>query len=224
LFFSLRPGRSVLSDRNERLIRCYEGVKRHPKKVIALLKAYRNEKRFYLSVRKQEIDKGSDVEVAAWLIYLNKTGYNGLYRVNSKNRFNVPYGDNKNARFCDEDNLRACAQALSSAELFWEDFTAVLGRAKRGDLVYFDPPYVPLSMTSYFTSYTALGFSMDDQIKLRDVALELKKRGVFVLVSNSSAPAVYELYADFERIPVAASRMVNSNPAGRGKVTELLIR
>lgn len=223
VFFGLRPGRAVLSDRNERLIRCYRGVKESVEDVIAILKTYRNEKRFFLRMRQRQIDAGSDAEVAAWMIFLNKTGYNGLYRVNSKNQFNVPFGDNRGKQIFDELNLRACSRALADADLRCEDFARVLDRARPGDAAYFDPPYVPLSGTSHFTSYTSSGFGMDDQRRLRDVALSLKQRGVFVLISNSAAPAVHELYEGFERVPVQAARTVNSNPAGRGKITELLM-
>lgn len=223
LFFALRPRTAVLSDRNERLIRAYQGVRDNVEQVIDILRTCRNTKRFFLQMRRRRIDMESDAEVAAWMIFLNKTGFNGLYRVNSRNVYNVPYGDNKNARLCNEENLRACAQALAGADLKYENFDAVVERAKPGDLVYFDPPYVPLSVTSYFTAYTSHGFGMKEQMQLRDVALELRKRGVFVLLSNSSAPAVHDLYSAFTCIPVAASRKVNSDPKGRGRVTELLI-
>jgi DNA adenine methylase len=224
VFFAVQPARAVLSDMNERLIRAYRGIKHAVDDVIALLKTYRNNKKFFLQMRDKAIDAGSDAEVAAWFIFLNKTGFNGLYRVNSKNKFNVPFGDNSWKQVCDEENLRACAAALTNAELNCEDFSAVLERAQRGDVVYFDPPYVPLSVTSYFTSYTARGFDMKDQVRLRDVALELRKRGVSVLISNSSAQPVYDLYEpSFKCVPVSASRLVNSNVNGRGMVTELLI-
>jgi DNA adenine methylase len=223
LFFALRPRTAVLSDRNERLIRAYQGIKHNVKDVIEILKTYRNNKRFFLEMRRRPIDKESDAHVAAWLIFLNKTGFNGLYRVNSRNLFNVPYGANKKARLCDEENLRACALALAGADLRCENFDAVLDRAKPRDVVYFDPPYVPLSVTSYFTAYTSHGFGMEEQVRLRDVALKLRKRNVFVLLSNSSAPAVSDLYSKFTCDPVSASRMVNSDPKGRGRVTEFLI-
>jgi DNA adenine methylase len=225
VFFALQPRAAILSDRNERLIRAYRGVRNSVDEVIAVLRTCRNDKRFFLAMREKAVDDRSDAEVAAWLIYLNKTGYNGLYRVNSKNQFNVPFGDNEGANLCDESNLRACAAALRGADLHCEDFAAVLGRARPGDVVYFDPPYVPLSVTSYFTSYTKDGFEKDDQVRLRDVALELKRRGVFVLLSNSAAPLVRQLYGgEFECIEVSASRMVNSVASGRGRITELLIR
>jgi DNA adenine methylase len=225
VFFAVEPARAVLSDMNERLIRSYRGIKHDVDGVIEILKTYRNNKAFFLKARKRSIDAGSDAEVAAWFIFLNKTAFNGLYRVNSKNQFNVPFGANASARICDEANLRACAAALANAELKCEDFSAVLDRAQPGDVVYFDPPYVPLSVTSSFTSYTSQGFDMKDQARLRDVALELRRRGVFVLVSNSSAPAVRELYqADFECADVSAFRLVNSNVKARGRITELLIK
>jgi DNA adenine methylase len=225
LFFKLKPRQAILSDSNERLIRTYRGVRDAVEDVIALLNTYRNEKSFYLELRKKEVDGGTDAEVAAWMIFLNKTGFNGLYRVNSKNKFNVPFGDNAGTTFCDAENLRACAAALAGAQLEHEDFAGVGKRARRGDFVYFDPPYVPLSLTSYFTAYTKERFGPADQKRLRDVALALKERGVRVLLSNSSAQMVRDLYRDeFELISVSASRMVNSKADGRGRIAELLIK
>lgn len=224
LFFDLLPKTAILSDFNERLIRTYRGIRDEPEKVIERLRAYPHDKEFFLEMREMDIDARDDDEVAAWFIYLNKTGYNGLYRVNRRNVFNVPFGDYKNPSICDEGNLRACSRALKRAKLSVSGFETVLDRAKPGDFVYFDPPYVPLSVTSDFTSYTSAGFDMGDQIRLRDVALELKKRKVHVLLSNSSAEAVRELYSGFEQVEVSATRAVNSKVEGRGKVTELLIR
>jgi DNA adenine methylase len=225
VFFGLAPPRAVLSDRNERLIRAYRGVKGSVEAVIELLSTYRNEERFYLDLRRRPVDVMSDAEAAAWLIYLNKTGFNGLYRVNSKNEFNVPFAANPGARFCDAATLRACAVALAHVDLYCEDFGAVEARARPGDVVYFDPPYVPLSTTSSFTSYTARGFDMSDQVRLRDLALRLRHAGVSVLLSNSSAPVIHELYGPhFECIPVSATRLMNSNTAARGRITELLIK
>lgn len=223
VFFALTPPQSFLSDSNLRLVRCYNGIKEHVGDVIQLLKGYDRSRKFFEEMRGRDIDSADDAEVAAWLIYLNKMGFNGLYRVNSKNRFNVPFGDNKNAQICDEENLKACSRALAHAEINWEDFEKVAERAKPGDLVYFDPPYVPLSSTSYFTSYTARGFTSDDQVRLRDLALRLKQKDVHVLLSNSSSAA--ELYSkDFDITEVLAARFVNSKVERRGKITELLIR
>ncbi len=225
VFFHRQPRRAILTDSNERLIRTYRGIKQDVEGVIRLLRSYPHDKRFYLELRARVIDGASDVEIAAWFIYLNRTGYNGLYRVNSKNGFNVPFGDYKNPTICDPENLRACSRALKGARIEKRDFEKVLERAKPGDFVYFDPPYIPLTATSKFTDYTSEGFSDADQVRLRDVALELKRRRVSVLLSNSSAPRVYDLYQDrFECVEVDARRSVNCKPNGRGRIPELLIR
>jgi DNA adenine methylase len=224
LFFALRPKRAVLADVNDRLIRTYKGVRDQVEDVIERLRSYPYDSKFYYEMRAQEIDSRSDAELAAWFIYLNRTGYNGLYRVNRENRFNVPFGRYTNVTICDESNLRACSAALAGVELLCADFE-VARRAKKGDFVYFDPPYVPLSATSSFTGYTSGGFGPAEQERLRDTARKLKRRGAVVMLSNSSAGLVRELYAeDFEVQEVTAMRLVNSRATGRGAVTELIIR
>lgn len=223
VYFALAPGRAFLSDSNERLVRAYRGVRDDCDQVIAKLARYRHDRVVYERVRRRAIDERDDADVAAWMIYLNRTGYNGLYRVNSRNQFNVPFGRYVRPRICRPENLRACSAALAGAELSTGDFSQVLERARSGDFAYFDPPYVPLSATSSFTSYTHDGFDHAAQVRLRDVALELKRRGVRVLVSNSSAPLVRELYQRFELKEVRAARPVNSKASGRGKLVELLI-
>jgi DNA adenine methylase len=226
LFFALHPKRAVLADVNARLIRTYKGVQNHVEEVIHLLRSYRHDPTFFYEFReKKDIDTGSDAEVAAWFIYLNKTGFNGLYRVNRDNRFNVPFGRYANPNICDEPTLRACSKALAGTELLIEDFEKVVAKAERGDFVYFDPPYVPLSATSSFTSYTSNGFAEAEQTRLRDTAKTLKQRGVRVLLSNSSAPLVRKLYGDgFDVIEVSATRAVNSKATARGAIVELLIK
>jgi DNA adenine methylase len=225
LFFRLRPDRPVLSDNNERLIRTYVGVRDDVERVISLLMEYPHDKKFYLRFRKEDIDRRSDAEVAAWFIYLNRTGYNGLYRVNRSNGFNVPFGDYEKPTICHPTNLRACSKLLERAELRVQPFEKAVASARRGDLVYFDPPYVPLSVSSSFTSYTSAGFRSEDQLSLRNVALELKRKGVHVLLSNSASPAVQQLYRkDFKLIPVEAARSVNCKAEGRHKIREFIIR
>lgn len=226
LFFHLMPERSILSDTNERLVRTYLGIRDDVENVIELLSSYPHDKDFFMRLRGIDIDSKTNTEVAAWFIYLNRTGFNGLYRVNRNNVYNVPFGDYDKPTICDADNLRKCALALRHAEIHHASFEAVLDRALPGDFVYFDPPYVPLSASSNFTSYTKAGFGMREQEKLRDVARELKARGVRVLLSNSSAPEVYSLYGShgFELAAVGATRAVNCKAAGRGKVQELIIR
>jgi DNA adenine methylase len=232
LFFELstRLGRSqhapraLLADVNHRLIRTYQGVRDSVEDVIALLGEYKHEEQFYYRLREKPIDGLRDAEVAAWFIYLNKIGFNGLYRVNRQDRFNVPFGRHKNPNICDEQTLRACSRALAGVELQIAGFEDSAGRAEAGDLVYFDPPYVPLSETSSFTKYTSKGFDAAAQVRLRDVALGLKQRGVHVLLSNSSASVVHELYRkDFKIVEVSATRLVNSKVSGRGAITELVI-
>jgi DNA adenine methylase len=223
VFFHEKPRRAVLSDSNVRLIRTYLGVKNDVEGVIDRLRAYRYERAFYLNERGRDIDGETDADVAAWFIFLNRTGFNGLYRVNSKNRFNVPFGRYVNPLICDADNLRACSEALAHAEIRVDDFESVLGRATKGDFVYFDPPYVPLSATSSFTSYTSDGFDTGAQQRLRDMVGALKKKGVRALLSNSTAPLVRELYRQFRWEEVGANRNVNSRADRRAKITELLI-
>ncbi len=163
--------------------------------------------------------------MAAWFIYLNKTAFNGLYRVNSKNRYNVPFGDYQRPNICDQPTLRKCAKQLKRVKLRVADFEAAARRARKGDLVYFDPPYVPLSSTSYFTSYTKKGFGPDEHRRLRDLALALKRRGVHVRLSNSDAPLVRDLYRDdFELIPIKARRDINCRAASRGEIIERFIK
>ncbi len=225
LFFALAPKSAVLGDANLRLIRTYRGVRDSVDDVIALLRTYPHDADFFYALRDVDIDARSDAEVSAWFIYLNRCGYNGLYRVNRSNRFNVPFGRYKDPRICDAPALLAASRALKGTELVPGDFEAAVADAKRGDFVYFDPPYAPLSPTSSFTSYTSRGFGYEEQARLRDVARRLKRAGVTVILSNSSAPQIRDLYAKGFRITeVPATRRVNSKVAGRGAVAELVIR
>lgn len=217
---------AVLGDINERLVRCNCAVRDQAEAVISLLDSYPDNAQTYASLRQCDIDRGTDVEVAAWLIYLNKTSFNGLYRVNSCNQFNVPRDASREGRrtICDADALRRCSLALRRADLRCGDFEATVQDAQPGDLVYFDPPYVPVSATSSFTGYARGGFTMRDQVRLRDVALGLKARGVSVILSNSGTDDVQRLYSqDFALMPVQATRRVNSRASARGPVKEWLI-
>lgn len=224
LFYQLGPSVAYLSDANERLIRTYRAIRNGVDDVITLLRTYPHDQEFFLRLRQSQIDEQSDTHVAAWFIYLNKTAFNGLYRVNRANRFNVPFGDFKNPCICDEGNLRACSQALARAQVQSTDFSVVLERACPGDLVYFDPPYVPLSTSASFVSYTRSGFGLLEQRRLRDTALQLKRRGVTVILSNSAHPVVQELYAHhFQIHEVQATRAINSKSDRRGPVREFII-
>jgi DNA adenine methylase len=224
LFFALSPKLAVLSDQNERLVHAYRGVRDDVEGVIELLSTYPHDRDFFLEMRKRSIDYSPDVDVAAWFIYLNKVGFNGLYRVNAKNVFNVPFGSYDNPMICNADLLRACSKVLCGIDIRHSDFGAVADWAKSGDFVYFDPPYVPLSTTSSFVGYTDKGFGPNDQIRLRDVAFALKERGVNVLLSNSSAGFVRKIYGGrFVCEEVMAARNVSCKAATRKKIAELII-
>jgi DNA adenine methylase len=223
LFAEGRIRRAVLSDVNHDLIDVYTCVRDHTDELIGALREHRNDKAYYYRVRALAAEELSKVERAARFIFLNRCGYNGLYRVNASGKFNVPFGRYVNPRICDADNLRAAHRALQKAELRCGDFAGV-AKAGANDFVYFDPPYVPLTRTASFTSYASGGFGPTEQVRLRDLALKLKRRGVGVLLSNSGAPMVHELYADgFEKRSVHARRLVSCQPSGRGGVSELLI-
>lgn len=224
MFFSLMPERAVLADTNERLIRTYRAVASDVESVIHGLGTYPIDKRFFLELRTKPVDEcPSDVEVACWLIYLNKTAFNGLYRVNKKGIFNTPWGKYKNPKTCDEPRLRAAALMLRRAEIRCCDFNEAVADAQKGDLVYFDPPYVPRTSTANFTSYTRDGFGLNDQIRLRDCAAELKRRGVHVMLTNSDTPIVRELYEDFDVRRLSARGSVAASHKSRGKRTDLLV-
>ena len=228
LFFDLEPSIAFLGDQNSRLVTTYKGVRDHVEDVIMLLKTYPYEKEFYLAMRAKDIDdfqKYGAVEVAAWFIYLNRTGFNGVYRVNKSGGFNVPFGKYTNPVICQEDALRAASKALQRVKLVMGDFELTTTSARAGDFIYFDPPYVPVSATADFTAYTSDGFGAADQIRLRDYARALAKRGVHVVLSNSDTEPVRDLYSSkpFVIHEVQARRSVNSNIAKRGKVGELII-
>lgn len=231
VFFDLLPVVAQISDSNAELINTYEAVRDDVEAVILALSEHAREhsEEHYYAVRSQRPE--SQTAVAARMIYLNRTCFNGLYRVNRKGGFNVPFGRYDNPTICDADNLRACARALRGVAITWGDFEATLGRVGsdgerlpvRGDFVYCDPPYVPVNATSNFTSYTAVGFSMADQDRLASCARRLKGAGVHVLLSNADLPNVRKLYDGFEVRSVKARRNINSKGGKRGDVGELLI-
>jgi DNA adenine methylase len=229
VFFALAAERrfkkAVLGDVNSELIRAYGALRVHPDAVIEALKKHVYDKTHYYRVRAQDPKSLKLSDRAARFIYLNRTCFNGLYRVNKKGLFNVPFGDYKNPTICDEENLRAAARALTAERLVDGDFYATLHGARVGDVVYFDPPYVPLSKTSSFTGYAKGGFDLFDQERLRNTAYGLVERGVHVLLSNSDTPYVRELYGSksFRFEKVQARRNINSKGGKRGKVGELLI-
>lgn len=224
VFFHLRPPRSILTDINEELVNVYQCVRDAVGDIIALLQDHQKHhgKDYYYHIR---ANPSSDpVERAARLLYLNKTCFNGLYRENSKGQFNVPMGRYKKPAICNPELLCAASQALQSAAIALEPFDKILNRSFHpDDLVYFDPPYHPISATSNFTSYNRYAFCADDQIRLRDTFSELARRGVRTMLSNSDCPFIRELYREFNIHTIRAARAINSKAQRRGKITELLI-
>ena len=223
LFFHLQPARATLSDINGQLIDVYRSVQQRVTKVIAALRPHRNEEAHFYAVRAQDPATLTPAERAARLIFLNKTCYNGLYRENGQGQFNVPFGRYKNPNICDEERLKLASRALKGVRLRTADFAKVVAKAGPGDFVYFDPPYAPLSATSSFTSYSRHGFDADDQRRLAATFRELSERGCRLMLSNSSAPLIYELYDGFTLVPIQARRAINSKADSRGPVKELLI-
>jgi len=232
VFFKLRALKRVkkacLSDANGDLMATYAALRDAPEAVLAELEALAErtgEKDFY-EIRAQDPDAMTVAQRAARLIYLNKTAFNGLYRVNSKGRFNVPYGRYARPKIVDRDNLLRVHKALAGVRLEPASFTNVLKRAKAGDFVYFDPPYLPVSKTASFTAYAKGGFGDVEQRHLAQVVEELSKKGVDVLLSNSDTLLARRLYEgrgwDIDRVD--ARRAINSKGGGRGAVKELLVR
>ena len=232
LFFDLSPDKAVINDFNNELMNCYQQIKKHPQKLIELLTKHQenNSKEYYLELRAVDrdnrINKMTDVERAARIMYMLRVNFNGLYRVNSKNQFNVPYGRYKNPKIVDSDLILSISQYLNENNieiLMGGDFEKTVEDVGDGDFVYFDPPYIPLSETSAFTSYTHEGFSHEDQVRLRDVFRKLDKKGAYVMLSNSSSPLVEELYKGFNIHKVEVTRTNGAKASSRGKISEIIV-
>ncbi|WP_314831504.1 DNA adenine methylase [uncultured Streptococcus sp.] len=231
LFFDLAPEQAVINDFNEELINAYRQIKNNPAELINLLIKHKenNSKDYYLALRSADrdgrISRMTGVERAARILYMLRVDFNGLYRVNSKNQFNVPYGRYKNPKIVDVDLLYQISEYLNEndVEILQTDFAEAVKDAQTGDFVYFDPPYIPLNETSSFTSYTHEGFSYEEQVRLRDTFKELTERGVYAMLSNSSSPLVEELYKDFNIYFVEAQRTNGAKSSSRGKISEIIV-
>lgn len=237
LFFAHRPKKAFISDINEELVNAYRVLEDDVESLIAELFKHSHkhsqgddnfsESYFYKLRNADRLDSyrsWSDVSRAGRFIYLNKTCYNGLYRVNSQGQFNAPFGDYKRPKICDVANLRACSFALKKARVHCMSFITAAQRAKTGDFVYFDPPYAPLNATSNFTGYAKSGFGVEDQQQLKKLCDALEAKGVKWMLSNSTAPLILDLYRDYRIEKVYASRAINSKAEKRGKIQELIIR
>ncbi len=226
VFFDLLPECGYLSDLNKELVTTYNVIKNDVEALINSLKKHKTDKEYFLNIRAQNPNTLNDLSVASRFIFLNRTCFNGMYRVNSKGGFNVPYGKYSNPLICDVENLRKVSKALQNIEIKHQDYKEILKKAKKGDFVYFDPPYYPISKTASFTSYTAESFLDKEQAELRDTVLELDKRGCYVMLSNSDTPFINDIYSGLKGIRISkveAGRAINSNGSGRGKITEVLV-
>lgn len=214
-----------LTDANEELINCYAMVRDDVDVLIRALARHRerHSSSHYYAVRADSPATLSREERAARLIYLNKTCYNGLYRVNRKGEFNVPMGSYKNPSIYEADELRQVSRALQKTEIHAADFREVRRWASAGDFVYFDPPYHPLTTTSSFTNYTDQAFGEQEQRDLAQVYRDLDRRGCKLMLSNSWTPFIIDLYGGFRLVEVKATRAINSNPNKRGKISELVV-
>ncbi|WP_396611465.1 DNA adenine methylase [Haloferax sp. S1W] len=247
LFFDIEPVDGTINDTNPRLVNFYEQVRDNPEELITLLRSYehpesevdrsrdyaeknhkdREIKNYFYQQRalfnkRPYTDEFDPIEEAALLLYLNRTCYNGLYRENGKGGFNVPIGRYSNPDWVQAERIREVSQVLENTEIFNRDFEYVTEYAGEGDLVYFDPPYEPMSPTAYFTDYSADGFGKEDQKRLLETAQELDENGVYVILSNSGV--MYEMYeeAGFSVEIEGATRAINSDADNRDEVEEII--
>jgi DNA adenine methylase len=231
MFFARAPQRALLCDVNPALINVYESVRDRVEELITELEQLAasheaDDSRAYYRVRERynRSRSLSSTERAAAFVYLNKTCFNGLHRVNRRGEFNVPAGRYKNPRIVDPEQMRNASRALKHAELRLGGFEHLLSTARPGDFIYFDPPYEPVSTTASFTAYAQDGFRREDQMRLRDVFAALDKRGCKLMLSNSDVPFIRDLYKAFKLDTVLAPRAINRDATKRGNVTELLVR
>ena len=227
VFFHLRPRRGILGDANAELMNVYSEVRDNVELLMSELDKHepeKNDEDYYRGIREQVPDKLDSAPRAARTILLNKTCYNGLYRVNSKGQFNVPFGRNRNPQLYERDNLIACSSALRGQHLVADDYRVTTRYARERDFVYLDPPYQPLGGTSNFTAYTKEAFDEDDQKELAATVARLDNKGCQVMLSNSSTDFIRDLYADYHVEIVRATRPISSKAETRGEIEELLIK
>ena len=230
LFFELLPKRAVINDYNEELINVYTVIRDNPSELIEDLKRHKNTAEYFYKIR--AIDRQplfsnlTRIERASRIIYLNKTCYNGLYRVNNAGEFNSPFGRYKNPNIVNEPVIKAVSKYLNSSQIQISscDYALILKDIPTDSFVYLDPPYHPISESSSFTGYVQGGWDEGDQLRLRDVCNRLRDNGIKFLLSNSASDFIREIYSDYNIHIVQAKRSVNSNSSRRGQVDEFLIR
>lgn len=230
VLFHLQPENAIINDFNEELINVYKVIKQSPEELIADLRKHKNNPEYFYKIRSLDrsglFKKLTVVQKASRVIYLNKTCFNGLYRVNNAGEFNSPFGYYKNPNIINEPVIKAVSKFLNThhIEIKSGDYSEVLKRADKKCFVYLDPPYHPVSESSNFTGYIRGGWNKDDQRNLKTACDALHKKGVKFLLSNSSSKFIKELYKDYKIIVVKANRAINSNGADRGEINEILVR
>ncbi len=230
VYFELLPLRASINDINSELVTTYNVIRDNVSDLIEELTSgsYVYDKNVFLSIRSWDTNKVSDLKRAARFIYLNRTGFNGMYRVNKSGQFNVPFGRYNNPLICDSENLRKASSVLQGTKINNTSYKYVLDEAKKGDFIYFDPPYYPVSKTASFTAYSNDVFLEKQQEELRDTFIELHNRGCYVALSNSDTPFIESLFEPFSNEgilihKVQAGRAINADAGRRGKVSEIIV-
>jgi len=227
LFFRLKPENAILCDINEELINFYKILRDDHEGLIESLKKHENTEEYYFKIRDVDRTEGykswTNVERASRFLYLNKTCFNGLHRVNSKGHFNVPFGNRKSPNIVDEFVLRRCSRILTTADLRTDDFKEIMPDIEQGNFIYCDPPYDPISKTASFTGYSKEDFGDADQARLKGFCEYAASAGAYFAVSNSDTEFIRDLYKDYCINTIQAARSINSKGAGRGKVNEVFI-
>ncbi|MDM3851343.1 MAG: DNA adenine methylase [Aphanizomenon gracile PMC649.10] len=230
LLFSLQPKKAVINDSNAELINCYKIIKNSLDELIEDLKNHKNNEYYYYDIRDWDREKNfkskTEVQRASRIIFLNKTCYNGLFRVNSQGQFNVPFGKYKNPNILDIAVLKAVNKYLNENQvrILNSDFQEAVKDAKRGDFIYLDPPYDAVSETASFTGYDVNGFNKQEQRRLKEVFDDLNSRGCHILLSNAYTEFIEDLYKDYLHTKISAIRAINCNGKKRGKVDEILVK
>jgi DNA adenine methylase len=230
LLFSLQPKKAVINDTNAELINCYKVVKDSVDELIENLQIHQNNEEYYYAIRDWDREEGfqykTPIQRASRIIFLNKTCFNGLFRVNSQGQFNVPFGKYKNPNILDKAVLKAVSKYLNDNKvtILNMDFQNALKDAKRGEFIYLDPPYDPVSETASFTGYDVNGFNKDEQVRLKKTFDDLDAKGCKVLLSNAYTQFIRDLYKDYNYTKISAIRAINSNAEKRGKVDEILVK
>lgn len=231
VLFHVQPKNAVINDSNEELVNLYNIIKESPEELIDDLKKHKNEEKYFYELRgidreKEKYLKLSNIQRASRIIFLNKTCYNGLFRVNSSGEFNSPFGRYKNPNIVNDVTIKAVGNYLknSDIQILNTDYEKSLSKIRKGAFVYFDPPYDPISDSSSFTGYTKNGFDRAQQERLKKVCDKLNDKGIKFLLSNSSTEFIRNLYKDYSIFFIKAKRAINSKGNGRGETTEVFVK